>query len=126
MLIDLIMPKMGESIMECTVIAWLKRPGDRLEADEPVLEVATDKVDTEVPAPANGILKEILVNDGDVVAVGAPIARIETDDVTAGETQPKPTQTPPATEIDANQTPVVVGDVANVPAPVDAVEAPVA
>lgn len=128
-LIDLVMPKMGESIMECTVIGWLKQPGDRLEADEPVLEVATDKVDTEVPAPTNGILKEILVKDGDVVAVGAPIARIETDDVIEDALQPTTTQTPPATPINADQTPLGVGDVANVPAPVDAaepVEAPVA
>ena len=79
-LIDMVMPKMGESIMECTVITWLKQPGDRIEADESVLEVATDKVDTEVPAPHNGILTEILVNEGDVVAVGAPIARIEVEE----------------------------------------------
>ncbi|GAB3556466.1 dihydrolipoamide acetyltransferase family protein [Spirosoma fluminis] len=110
-LIDMVMPKMGESIMECTVITWLKQPGDRIEVDESVLEVATDKVDTEVPAPQNGILKEILVKDGDVVAVGAPIARIETD-VTAGDEAPQPTSETP----DADQTPVGVGDVANVPA----------
>ncbi|GAB3496077.1 dihydrolipoamide acetyltransferase family protein [Spirosoma knui] len=109
-LIDMVMPKMGESIMECTVITWLKQPGDRIEVDESVLEVATDKVDTEVPAPQNGILKEILVNDGDVVAVGAPIARIETD-VTAGDEASQPTSETP----DADQTPVGVGDVANVP-----------
>lgn len=78
-LIDMVMPKMGESIMECTVIGWLKQPGDRFDADESVLEVATDKVDTEVPAPYAGVLKEILVKDGDVVPIGQPIARIETD-----------------------------------------------
>lgn len=95
-LIDIIMPRMGESIMECTVIAWLKQPGDRIEADESVLEVATDKVDTEVPAPQAGILKEILVHNGDVVAIGAPIARLETD-VTATADPAPPTQTSPAT-----------------------------
>ncbi|WP_461054303.1 dihydrolipoamide acetyltransferase family protein [Spirosoma arcticum] len=122
-LIDMVMPKMGESIMECTVIAWLKQPGDRIEADESVLEVATDKVDTEVPAPYNGILKEVLVRDGDVVAVGAPIARIETEEAVSSETQPVPAKVPPTqnttpeTELtDADQTPVGIGDIANVPA----------
>lgn len=119
----MVMPKMGESIMECTVIAWLKQPGDRVEADESVLEVATDKVDTEVPAPYNGILKEVLVKDGDVVAVGAPIARIETEEAVSGDDQPAPTQSTPessseAQPVNANQTPVGIGDVANVPADV--------
>ena len=123
MLIDMVMPKMGESIMECTVIAWLKQPGDRIEADESVLEVATDKVDTEVPAPYNGILREVLVRDGDVVAVGAPIARIETEEAVSSDTQPVPAQVPPAVQStseaelpDADQTPVGIGDVANVSA----------
>lgn len=75
----MVMPKMGESIMEGTVLTWLKEEGDTIEADESVLEVATDKVDTEVPATHGGVLKEILVKEGDVVAVGAPIAKIETD-----------------------------------------------
>lgn len=70
---------MGESIMECTVIQWLKKPGDRIETDDSILEVATDKVDTEVPASSSGILKEWLVKDGDVVAIGSPIARVETE-----------------------------------------------
>ncbi|ADB37406.1 dihydrolipoamide acetyltransferase family protein [Spirosoma linguale] len=116
-LIDMVMPKMGESIMECTVIAWLKQPGDRIEADESVLEVATDKVDTEVPASNSGILKEILVKEGDVVAVGASIARIETDAAVETETVPKqsaPNESSPAT---VDQTPMGVGDVANVPVP---------
>ena len=72
------MPKMGESIMEGTVLKWLKQVGDAIEQDESVLEVATDKVDTEVPALHAGTLAEILVQEGEVVAVGAPIARIET------------------------------------------------
>jgi 2-oxoglutarate dehydrogenase E2 component (dihydrolipoamide succinyltransferase) len=114
-LIDMVMPKMGESIMECTVITWLKQPGDRIEADESVMEVATDKVDTEVPAPNNGILKEILVKEGDVVAVGAPIARIEVEDTANTDTKPA-TDTPPVqASADVNDTPIGVGDVANVP-----------
>src|SRR5690606_31770086 len=77
--VQLIMPKMGESIMEATILNWLKKPGDKIEQDESVLEVATDKVDTEVPSTHGGILKEILANKGDVVPVGKPIAIITTD-----------------------------------------------
>lgn len=80
-IVEMVMPKMGESIMEGTVLSWLKQEGDTIEADESVLEVATDKVDTEVPATHGGTLKEILVQEGDVVPVGAPIAKIETDAV---------------------------------------------
>ncbi|MBN8821110.1 MULTISPECIES: dihydrolipoamide acetyltransferase family protein [unclassified Spirosoma] len=108
-LIDMIMPKMGESIMECTVITWLKQPGDRIEADESVLEVATDKVDTEVPAPFAGVLKELLVKDGDVVAIGAPIARIEVAKESA-EQATAPSNDQPD---DSYETPKGIGDVAN-------------
>ncbi|UOQ51399.1 dihydrolipoamide acetyltransferase family protein [Hymenobacter cellulosivorans] len=82
--VEMVMPKMGESIMEGTVLKWLKQVGDAIEQDESVLEVATDKVDTEVPAIYAGVLQEILVQEGQVVAVGAPIAIIETDVASAG------------------------------------------
>jgi 2-oxoglutarate dehydrogenase E2 component (dihydrolipoamide succinyltransferase) len=78
-LVEMVMPKMGESIMEGTVLNWLKQVGDRIEQDESVLEVATDKVDTEVPATHAGILKEILAQKGEVIAVGKAIAIISTD-----------------------------------------------
>ena len=98
-IVEMVMPKMGESIMEGTVLSWLKQEGDTIEADESVLEVATDKVDTEVPATHGGVLKEILVKEGDVVAVGAPIAKIETD--TEVENSPaKPTS--PASSNNSN------------------------
>jgi 2-oxoglutarate dehydrogenase E2 component (dihydrolipoamide succinyltransferase) len=85
--VELIMPKMGESITEATILKWLKKPGDKIEQDESVLEVATDKVDTEVPSSYAGILKEILAKEGEVVKVGKAIAII-TSDVSAGvETQ---------------------------------------
>ena len=71
------MPKMGESITEGTILTWLKKEGDFIEQDESVLEVATDKVDTEVPSTHAGILKKILVKEGEVAAVGAPTAIIE-------------------------------------------------
>ncbi len=76
--IEMVMPQMGESIIEGTILSWLKKEGDTIEQDESVLEVATDKVDTEVPAPHGGILKKILAKEGEVIAVGAPIAIIET------------------------------------------------
>jgi len=78
-LVELIMPKMGESIMEATILTWLKKPGDKIEQDESVLEVATDKVDTEVPSTHAGVLKEILAKEGEVVKVGKAIAIITTD-----------------------------------------------
>lgn len=77
--VEMLMPKMGESIIEGTILTWLKKEGDPIEQDESVLEVATDKVDTEVPATHEGILKKILAKEGEVIAVGAPIAIIETE-----------------------------------------------
>ena len=73
---ELIMPKMGESIAEATIIKWTKKEGDSIAADETVLEIATDKVDSEVPSPKGGTLKKLLFKEGDVVAVGSPIAII--------------------------------------------------
>lgn len=72
------MPQMGVSVAEGTVVGWSKQPGDWVEADETVLEVSTDKIDTEVPAPASGRLAEILVPEGETVDVGTVLARIET------------------------------------------------
>jgi 2-oxoglutarate dehydrogenase E2 component (dihydrolipoamide succinyltransferase) len=73
---ELIMPKMGESVAEATITKWLKSEGDKIESDESVLEIATDKVDSEVPAPKGGILIKRLFNEGDVVQVGSAIALI--------------------------------------------------
>ena len=78
-MVDLVMPKLGESIMEATILKWLKRPGDKVEQDETVLEIATDKVDSEVPSTANGVIAELLYNENDVVPIGKVIARINTD-----------------------------------------------
>src|SRR5215216_1870391 len=75
-LVDLVMPKMGESIMEATILKWHKKPGEPVKRDETVLEIATDKVDSEVPSTAEGIMEETLFNENDVVPVGAVIARI--------------------------------------------------
>ncbi|MBK6628060.1 MAG: 2-oxo acid dehydrogenase subunit E2 [Flavobacteriales bacterium] len=73
---EILLPKMGESVAEATIIKWLKNEGDRVAADEPIVEIATDKVDSEVPAPHDGVLVKRLVNEGDVVKVGQPIAAI--------------------------------------------------
>ena len=77
--VDVEMPKMGESITEGTVIVWHKQPGDEVEQDEILLEIGTDKVDTEVPSPEAGVLSEILVDEGDTVEVGTIIARLDTE-----------------------------------------------
>ncbi len=79
MLIDIVMPKMGESLQEGTILRWLKNVGDPVERDEMILEISTDKVDTEVPSPASGILVEILAKENETVPVGIVIARIETE-----------------------------------------------
>ena len=79
MSVDIIMPKMGESIMEGTILKWHKQPGDKINVDETILEISTDKVDTEVPSPEAGVVSELLYREGDVVEVGKVIARLETN-----------------------------------------------
>ena len=98
-IVEMVMPKMGERIMEGTGLTWLKQEGDTIEADESVLEVATDKVDTEVPATHGGILKEILVKEGDVVPVGAAIAKIDTDEEGVADSPAPSTEVAPANTI---------------------------
>ncbi len=90
-IVEMVMPRMGESVMECTVISILKKVGDRVESDDSVMEVATDKVDTEVPSPYSGTIKEILVQEGDVVAVGNVVIRIETEATAYQNGSPAPT-----------------------------------
>ncbi|QNF31945.1 2-oxo acid dehydrogenase subunit E2 [Adhaeribacter swui] len=123
-LVEMVMPKMGESIMEGTVLRWLKQVGDRIEEDESVLEVATDKVDTEVPAIQGGILTKILANEGDIIPVGQAIALIETSGDGSAPTsdpateptlsEPEPTATPIAA---SSPTPTVAApaEVASIP-----------
>jgi len=78
-LVELVMPKMGESIIEATILKWVKNVGDSVEADETILEIATDKVDSEVPSPTAGVITEILFQEDDVVEVGKVLAMISTD-----------------------------------------------
>ncbi|MBZ5500880.1 MAG: 2-oxo acid dehydrogenase subunit E2 [Acidobacteriia bacterium] len=77
MAVDVIMPQMGESIFEGTITKWLKKPGDKIERDEPLFEISTDKVDAEIPAPAAGVLKEIKVNEGQTVPIQTVVAVID-------------------------------------------------
>jgi 2-oxoglutarate dehydrogenase E2 component (dihydrolipoamide succinyltransferase) len=86
--VELIMPKMGESVAEATIIKWLKNEGDKIALDEPVLEIATDKVDSEIPSPFEGILSKKLFNEGDVVQVGKAVALINTDANAGTKTAP--------------------------------------
>lgn len=76
---EVVMPKLGESIIEATITKWLKSPGDTIEEDDPIVEIATDKVDSEIPSPVEGRLVEALYQEGDIVPVGKIIAIIETD-----------------------------------------------
>ena len=93
---DMVMPKMGESITEGTIIKWLKQIGDVVEKDEIVLEISTDKVDSEIPTPVSGKIVEFLANENDTIEVGKVIAKIETEGE-AESAQPAE-QAPPATE----------------------------
>src|SRR5256714_7169955 len=88
---DVVMPQMGESIFEGTITKWLKKPGDKVQRDEPLFEISTDKVDAEIPAPASGVLREIKVSEGTTVGVNTVVGTIATD----GEAS-APAKSPPA------------------------------
>ena len=96
-LIQMVMPKMGESIAEATVIRWLKNVGEKVEKDEPLVEIATDKVDSEIPSTEAGILVKQLYKDGDVVKVGEPVAYIDAD-ASVGSSVPLTNPTPVAAQ----------------------------
>jgi 2-oxoglutarate dehydrogenase E2 component (dihydrolipoamide succinyltransferase) len=101
----IVMPKMGESIAEATIIRWLKNEGDRVEKDEPIVEIATDKVDSEIPSTEAGILVKQMYKDGDVVKVGESVAMINTEGG-ASAVAPAPTAAPATTPV--VETPVAV------------------
>ncbi|MGA1191594.1 MAG: dihydrolipoamide acetyltransferase family protein [Bdellovibrionota bacterium] len=111
--IDMVMPQMGESIAEATIARWLKSPGDTVEKDELILEISTDKVDSEIPAPASGVLKEVLFKEGDVVPVKVKIAVIDTagGSVTASSAA----VSTPAPQVSPEEN-IVVAEVAPAPA----------
>ena len=92
--IDVVMPQMGESIAEGTLSKWLKKVGDPVRRDEPIFEISTDKVDAEIPAPSAGVLAEILVQEGETVAVQTVVARLETDAAAAAKPEPSKPEPP--------------------------------
>ena len=102
MAVDVIMPQMGESIFEGTITKWLKKPGDRIERDEPLFEISTDKVDAEIPAPSAGVLKEIKVSEGQTVPIQTVVAVIDaagasiSEPAAAGAATPAPSPVPAA------------------------------
>src|SRR5438309_8415390 len=91
---DVVMPQMGESIFEGTLTKWLKKPGDKVQRDEPLFEISTDKVDAEIPAPASGVLKEVKVKEGTTVQVNTVVGVIDGDG--AGTPSPAPKAAAPA------------------------------
>jgi 2-oxoglutarate dehydrogenase E2 component (dihydrolipoamide succinyltransferase) len=94
---DIIMPQMGESIVEGTITKWLKKPGDKIQRDEPLFEISTDKVDAEIPAPASGVLQEIKVAEGATVGVNTIVGTIAADGEAAAPAKtPVPASVPPA------------------------------
>lgn len=124
--IDIIMPKLGESIVEGTVVKWLKAPGDRVAKDESVLEITTDKVDSEIPSPAAGVLVEIVAPEGTTVAVDQPLGVLETDAAAAAEAgataapqQARAPQAPAAGAAAAAGPAAAIPSAAAAPAPVE-------
>ncbi len=98
-LVDLVMPKLGESIMEATILKWHKKPGDTIKQDETVLDIATDKVDSEVPSTAEGVIEEVLFKENDVVPIGTVIAKIRVGaNAAVSNNQPAPTPEKPQYE----------------------------
>jgi 2-oxoglutarate dehydrogenase E2 component (dihydrolipoamide succinyltransferase) len=102
------MPQLGESVTEGTVTRWLKKEGEQVTADEPLLEVSTDKVDTEIPSPATGVLRGIVVDEDETVAVGAKLAEIADADEPAGGGAPAPAASAPAAASPAATAPAAV------------------
>ena len=137
---DVIMPQMGESIFEGTITKWLKKPGDKIERDEPLFEISTDKVDAEIPSPSAGVLKEIKVNEGQTVPIQTVVAVIDADgaSISAGTSPsasapapapakaeaPAQASAPPRTEAPAKPSPSPAPSASRAAAPSSASPAP--
>ena len=122
--VDVVMPQMGVSVSEGTITKWSKQVGDTIEADETLLEISTDKVDTEVPSPAAGVISEILVAEGETVAVGTVLARIGGEAGAAAPAEAAPQPPEPATQAAADESAAAASEGQAAPAP--AAPAPVA
>jgi pyruvate dehydrogenase E2 component (dihydrolipoamide acetyltransferase) len=119
MAVDIVMPQMGESIFEGTITKWLKKPGDKVERDEPLFEISTDKVDAEIPSPSAGVLKEIKFGEGQTVPIQTVVGVIDTVGSAAGTAASAPAPAPAKTEAPARPAPV-----ASVPPPAPKPAAP--
>jgi 2-oxoglutarate dehydrogenase E2 component (dihydrolipoamide succinyltransferase) len=114
-LVDLVMPKMGESIMEATILRWHKKQGDPVKMDETVLEIATDKVDTEVPSTAEGVMDQVLYSENEIVPIGTVIARIKVGVESNGTYRQEPViPSHEPTEIKAEEIPYQPGGGVNI------------
>ncbi len=118
-MIDVVMPQMGESIVEGTLTRWLKNLGDKVERDEPLFEISTDKVDTEIPSPAAGVLSELLFKAGDVIAINTVVARIG-DGAAAPAAAPAPAPAPTPAPAAAPAPPAPAPEPVAAPAPAPA------
>src|SRR6185312_16057992 len=127
---DVVMPQMGESIVEGALTKWVKKVGEKVSADEPLFEISTDKVDTEIPSPASGVLTEILVQEGQTVQVNAVVARIDDGSGAAAPAPAAKAEAPkaeaPKTEPDTVAQPVAVKSEPSPAAPPQAAPAPTA
>jgi pyruvate dehydrogenase E2 component (dihydrolipoamide acetyltransferase) len=112
---DVVMPQMGESIFEGTITKWLKKPGDKVQRDEPLFEISTDKVDAEIPAPAAGVLKEIKVKEGATVQVNTVVGVIDADGSGAAAAPPQPTQSSQTKPAPAQSAPAKAASVQSTP-----------
>jgi pyruvate dehydrogenase E2 component (dihydrolipoamide acetyltransferase) len=130
MAVDVMMPQMGESIFEGTITKWLKKPGDKIDRDEPLFEISTDKVDAEIPSPSAGVLKEIKVTEGQTVPIQTIVAVIDADGSKAAAPAPaapaKPAEAPKPAPAPAAQAPSAAPPPAPAPAPAARQAAPVA
>ncbi len=120
MAVDIVMPQMGESIFEGTITKWLKKPGDKVERDEPLFEISTDKVDAEIPSPSAGVLKEIKVGEGQTVPIQTIVGVIDAAGSAAPATAPAPAKAPAA----AAPAPALARPAASAPAAAPAASAP--
>src|SRR5271154_3688475 len=124
MAVDVIMPQMGESIFEGTITKWLKKAGDKIERDEPLFEISTDKVDAEIPAPSAGVLKEIKVTEGQTVPIQTVVAVIEASGASASAPAPAPAPEKASPKAAAPQPAPAAAPSAPAPTPAAASSAP--
>src|SRR5260221_2368050 len=124
MAVDIVMPQMGESIFEGTITKWLKKPGDKVERDEPLFEISTDKVDAEIPSPSAGVLKEIKVGEGQTVPIQTIVGVIDAAGSAAATPAPAaakpaaPAPAPPKAPVAGAPAPVAPRPAAPAPAPI--------